>query len=202
MVFSSWCKLGKIILFSHCLARKGPGKWDPFFTSFNTNQPWPPTSIWMLMFLRWTFWGDGAVAHVRHVVCSGNYPGQPKPRDAGCQKPQEAKERPRGRHGHWSLSPSWGRCHRLQLLGLLVWEVWSVRQLSFPPLAFSLFLGCMCRERGAGTVPSNRLNISHLFSCRRVTSITTRAVRCSKCTQMFTEGEEMYLQGKVVWRVQ
>lgn len=117
----------------------------------------------------------------------GSYPGQPKPRDRWVPETPRGKAAPRGRHGHWSLSPSWGRCHRLQLLGLLVREVWSVRQLSFPPLAFFSFPRiAMCREE-AGTVPSNRLNISHLFSCRRVTSITTRAVHdaasAPRCSQ-------------------
>lgn len=137
--------------------------------------------------------------HVRQWCVIGNYPGQLSQETAGCQKPQEAKAAPRGRHGHWSLSPSWGRCHRLQLLGLLVWEVWSLRQLC-PPLAFSLFSNCHVQRRGRGQYPAIDWTFPTSSLAGRVTNITTRAVHdAAKCTQMFT-GEEMYV-GKVVWRV-
>lgn len=57
----------------------------------------------------------------------------------------------------------------------------------FPALAFSLSLKLPCPQKRLGTVPSNRLNVSYLFSCRRVTNITTRVVHdaadATRCSQ-------------------
>lgn len=133
----------------------------------------------------------------------GNHPGEPKVRDSWTPETPRGKTPLHSRHGQLVFEPlpdPVGSASAFRAIGI---ESLVHCTIIFPALASFLFLQIFMSRKEAGRHDQKQIKyFLPLLLQAGDKHYHPSCARCSRCNQMFTEGEEMYLQGKMDPRTQ